>query len=117
MLEWNLLTQSDDMYQLIRESSDYPLLIFKHSSHCHVSSIAKMRLESHWDASLNVKPYFLDIFKSRHLSDRIADIFNVEHESPQVLVIYEGRCVQHNSHLDISTDRLKDYLWTPLTSG
>lgn len=106
MLEWNSLTQSDDMDQLIRESDEYPLLIFKHSTRCNVSSIAKMRLEAQWDEAPNLKPYLLDIFKNRDVSDAMVDVFGIEHESPQALILHKGVCVYHTSHLDISVESI-----------
>jgi bacillithiol system protein YtxJ len=44
----------------------------------------------------------LDLIAYRALSDQIAKDFGVAHESPQILVIREGKVVYHESHYGIS---------------
>ncbi len=57
----------------------------------------------------NVKPYFLDLISYRSVSNKIQDAFYVEHQSPQVLVIKNGRCVYNASHIDINYKELKEW--------
>jgi bacillithiol system protein YtxJ len=45
--------------------------------------------------------YFLDLIAYRAISDKIAEDFDVWHESPQVLVIRNGKCIYEESHLSI----------------
>ncbi len=107
MLEWNPLTTSAQLESLEQESFKHPVLIFKHSTRCNVSSISKMRLENQWvTAALRYKPYFLDIFANRALSDEVVSRYGVQHESPQVLILNEGKCIYHASHFDIDPGHL-----------
>jgi bacillithiol system protein YtxJ len=46
--------------------------------------------------------YYLDLLAHRPLSAKVAEVFGVHHESPQVLVIRDGKCVYDESHLAIS---------------
>lgn len=86
-----------------------PCLLFKHSTRCSISAIAKHRLEADWDLpETAVKPYFLDLIAYRRLSNQVAESFAVRHESPQVLLIHEGRCVYDASHLDISLEAIRE---------
>ena len=88
-----------------------PCLIFKHSTRCEISAIAKYRLESDWQFEEEaLEPYFLDLLLFRSVSAHIATAFSVHHESPQALLIYKGECVFDVSHLDISVAEIQEAL-------
>ncbi|HUH20123.1 bacillithiol system redox-active protein YtxJ [Albibacterium sp.] len=94
----------DSISQLedIKKQSE-PVLIFKHSTRCPVSSMAKRNLEL--EAILlpeNVQTYFLDLIKFRDISNQIAEIWKIKHESPQALLIYNKECIYNSSHNEIS---------------
>ena len=111
-MNWNNLTQAAQLNQIDLESNAGKVFIFKHSTRCSISSAALNRLERKWDEqdSNRVKPYFLDLINYRKLSTEIATKYNVEHESPQVLIIEKGKCSFANSHFDISYDSLMQNL-------
>lgn len=74
-------------------------IIFKHSTRCSISMMAKKRVDL--DADLlpqDIDCYFLDLIKYRNISNQIAEIFQVHHESPQLLAIKNGECVLDQSH-------------------
>lgn len=79
-------------------------MIFKHSTRCSISRAALGRLERAWttadDAAHHV--YFLDLLRYRPLSNAIADHYGIEHESPQALVIKDGKCVDVSTHFGIT---------------
>lgn len=80
-------------------------IIFKHSTRCSISLMTKRNLEA--DAAIlpeDIKCYYLDLLKFRVLSNQIADIFQVHHESPQLLAIKNGDCILDQSHGDISLE-------------
>lgn len=88
----------------IKEQNGYSL-IFKHSTRCSISMMAKRRFELDWDKLPTDMPlYFLDLIKHRDLSNKIAQEFQVHHESPQILLIKNGECVLDQSHGSISVD-------------
>lgn len=90
-------------------------MIFKHSTRCNISEIAKFRLEDDWDFSANeIEAYYLDLLAFRAVSQHVSETFSVHHESPQVLLISQGECVYDASHLDISVGELKEVLTTEL---
>ncbi len=84
-------------------------MIFKHSTTCSISATAKSRLERQWaDVGLGqVTPYYLDLLSYRPISNKIAEEFSVRHESPQLLVIKDGECQYHGSHLGINLQEVK----------
>ncbi|MFT6850298.1 MAG: bacillithiol system protein YtxJ [Sphingobacteriales bacterium] len=104
-MNWTPLS-SENLSQII--SGDYPktAVIFKHSTRCPVSMMAKRHFERGWiHSEEEITPFYLDLISFRDLSNEIAEAFSVEHQSPQMLVIKEGKCVFHTSHSDIDADK------------
>jgi bacillithiol system protein YtxJ len=111
MINWIPLESEPQLASLVEGSSEQLALIFKHSTRCNISSMAKSRLEKAWDFSTEeIKPYYLDLIENRQLSNTIAEKFDVFHESPQVLLIKNGECIYDASHLDISVAELKEVI-------
>jgi bacillithiol system protein YtxJ len=97
--KWNDLTQLKQLDDVVEESATQPVIIFKHSTRCPVSRMALKNFENEYaiDAD-SAKPYFLDLIAHRDVSNEIATRFNVIHQSPQVLVIKDGKSVYDTSH-------------------
>lgn len=110
MAPWLVLDSEQQLEQIAKSSEDKPNIIFKHSTTCPISSMAKMRLDDHWDLNQDVDLYYLDLLKYRNISNKIAEKFEVVHESPQILVIKKGHCVYDVSHMDINVQEVKDGL-------
>lgn len=55
-----------------------------------------------------VKPYLLDLLTYRDISNQIAETYGVEHESPQVLVIQNGKSIFNRSHFEIDFLTIKN---------
>jgi bacillithiol system protein YtxJ len=104
MLNWNSLTSETQLQELIQNSKISTVAIFKHSTRCSISQMVKNRLERSWNQSSNLPVYLLDLLKHRQISNQIAEHFEVRHESPQLLIIQKGKCVNHQSHTEISAD-------------
>ena len=110
-MNWNILDSEEQLNNIIEESSSVPVLIFKHSTRCSISSMAKSRLERQWDLDENsVKPYVLDLIANRNVSSKIEEVFSVQHESPQALLIKKGACVYNDSHNGISVSEIGELL-------
>src|SRR5690606_31955304 len=103
-MNWKKLTESTQIEEIKELSFTKPVLIFKHSTRCSVSSTSLDRLLRNWKTEDGEKviPYFLDLIAFRNLSAQIEDTFGVAHESPQVLIIRNGKAVYDNSHFGIS---------------
>lgn len=88
-----------------------PIAIFKHSTRCSLSSMVKSRLERGWDIKDNdIEMYYLDLLAHRNISNKIASIYNVEHQSPQLIVLNQGKVLYHKSHGDIDAGVLKQII-------
>jgi bacillithiol system protein YtxJ len=103
-MSWKKLDSITQLDHIIEESKEKPVLVFKHSTRCSISSMAWSRIERNWKEEDNTKvsPYFLDLIAFRAISDEIALRFSVPHASPQVILIKNGRAIYDNSHMGIS---------------
>jgi bacillithiol system protein YtxJ len=106
-MNWHRLTNTAQLDQLIAESEEQPVLIFKHSTTCSISAMALSRMERNWSDAAGIKPYYLDLLSYRPISNQIAETFGVQHQSPQVLLIQNGECVYDASHMAISFQTLQ----------
>ena len=79
------------------------IVIFKHSYRCIISRIVLKKFEFQYDNSItNIKYFLIDVLKNREISNKIASVFNVDHESPQLIIIKNGELIHNSSHSDIS---------------
>jgi bacillithiol system protein YtxJ len=104
-MKWISLTREEQLDDLVKKSFERPQAIFKYSSRCSLSDMIKDRLERK-TAPDAIDFYFLDLISYRALSGKIATLFHVHHESPQVLLIRNGECVYDESHAGIRMDEL-----------
>ena len=110
-LEWNDLANLDQLDEIVRESSEVPVVIFKHSTRCGISRMAMKGFEKEYDIDPSqAKPYYLDLLNHRDISNAIAARFGVFHESPQLLLIKDGKAIYNESHGNISATALKGKL-------
>lgn len=109
-MNWNSLSDASQLETIKEESFKQPVLILKHSKTCSISATALSRLERNWKQEKvgDLKPYFLDLLANRSLSAQIALTFDIEHQSPQVLLINDGVCIYSATHFDISFAELED---------
>lgn len=102
-MNWTTLDSANQV-EAIKSKPGYSL-IFKHSTRCSISMMAKRRFEMDMDKLPADMPlYFLDLIKYRDISNRVADDFQVYHESPQMLLIKDGECILDQSHGAISVE-------------
>jgi bacillithiol system protein YtxJ len=111
-MKWTELTALEQLEEIKKESADKPVLIFKHSTRCNISRTTLDRLERKWnDQEMSkIKPYYLDLISNRPISNSVAQQFDVEHQSPQILVIENGKSVLNLSHFEIEYDQIKSIL-------
>ena len=109
-INWVSLTEMEQLSEIIAISAQHPVLIFKHSSRCSVSRMVLKQFENEWNLGTKMIPYFLDLLVHRDISGQIALLFEVEHQSPQVLVIKNGKAVFNTSHSDIDAGYLKSFV-------
>ncbi len=106
-MNWIPLTTEEQLEQIKQKSATVPQVIFKHSTRCSISSMVLDRLERS-AAPGSIDFYYLDLIAYRSISNRIAELFHVHHESPQVLVIKNGECIYDESHMGIRMDEVAE---------
>jgi bacillithiol system protein YtxJ len=114
MIEWLSLEKEQQLDEIVQLSHDIHIdavAIFKHSTRCSISSMAKNRLERSWNPNnKNIPVYYLDLISFRQLSNDIANRFNLTHESPQLLLIQKGELMAHASHSAISAAIIEELI-------
>jgi bacillithiol system protein YtxJ len=86
----------ETLESLFKASEEKPVVIFKHSSTCGISShVMEMVDEVGRDV------HFVVVQDDRDISNEIADRTGRVHQSPQVFVIRDGKPVYHASHYGI----------------
>lgn len=104
---WNQLTKIEQLEELSVLSFEKPIAIFKHSTRCGISRMALKNFETEMPADqTGIDLYYLDLLEHREISNAIAEKFGVWHESPQLILLKEGKSVYHSSHSDISAEAL-----------
>ena len=110
-INWLHLINIDQIKQIRSLSKSETVFIFKHSTRCGISKMVIKRFENMFDESMsNVKVYYLDLLSYRDVSDKVGVIFNVIHQSPQLLIIKNEVSVFNASHQDITSIKLQDHL-------
>ena len=110
-LNWKVLQTEEALEALTKTSEEKPVIIFKHSTSCSISAMAKNRLERNWQVPADkADVYYLDLIAFRNVSNKIAEKFSVMHASPQVLVIKNGEAVYDNSHYGIEAGEIAKLL-------
>ena len=111
-MNWNTLNNTHILDSIDQESKVSPVLIFKHSTRCSISSMALNRIEANWNVEDDnlVKPYYLDLLEHRDISSEIENRYKLRHESPQILIISDGLCLNSLSHTDISYTNIMELL-------
>lgn len=104
-MNWIPLQDEKQLNEIVSNSDNIPQVIFKHSTRCSISSMAKSKLDKK-DAPEGIDFYLLDLIRFRSLSNKIATDFGISHQSPQVLVIDKGKCIFNESHFGISFDEI-----------
>jgi bacillithiol system protein YtxJ len=109
-VEWIPLTDLGQLNEIINKSTETPVAIFKHSTRCSVSRMALKQFESEFNLTSKVTSYFLDLLEHRNISNEIASRFGVVHQSPQLILIKDGKAIYNASHSDIAAAELKQFV-------
>jgi len=102
-MNWIEINTIDQLAELEQASNKNLVLIFKHSTSCSISMASLNRLQRSYkpEELMGVKTYILDLLSYRNISNAIAKKFEVQHESPQAILLKNGKVVYSASHFDI----------------
>lgn len=92
----------------LEQSSEKPVLFFKHSLTCPISARAFKEFQSYLEeADTHVSYKLITVQTARAVSNEVAARLNVAHESPQAILVKDGREVWNASHFDINVSSLE----------
>ena len=107
-MKLNELITMDDLEGALKESSERPVLLFKHSNACPISSRALSELQAYLqDGDPHAHYYFITVQTSRPVSNEIESRLSVQHETPQAILVKDGRLVWDASHFSITASALR----------
>lgn len=110
-VNWIPLNDLEVIEEAIALSYEKPVVLFKHSTRCSISRFALKQFENEYDFSKEqMEPFFLDLLNHRDISNEIATRFNIEHQSPQMIVLKGGVAVFSSTHSDIEASILKKFV-------
>lgn len=109
---WEEIQTKEQLNQIIDSSNQHDVLLYKHSTRCSLSSMAKNRLESNFDLlkKKNIQLYILDLIRYRDIANLIEETLKVRHESPQVILLKNGKVVKHESHNRINANDIVSWV-------
>ena len=107
---WRPLSDFGQLNEIIDLSTEKPVLIFKHSTRCSISRMVLKQFENEFDLQDKVIPYFLDLLEYRNVSNEIASRFGVMHQSPQIILVKDGKAVYNASHESIDISKLAQFV-------
>lgn len=104
-MNWLELNSENELSEIEKISFVHPVAVFKHSTRCPVSVFAKKTFEREWKMPQGEFPvYLLDLLSFRSVSNAVAEKFNVIHQSPQLIVLQNGKVIYAESHEAISAN-------------
>lgn len=93
------LREVHELDEYLNQSAQQPVILFKHSDSCGISARA------HRQMTALAKPVaIVTVQKARTLSNEIETRFSLPHETPQVLIVRDGRLTWSASHARITAD-------------
>ncbi len=109
VLPWQNLTEISQLDVIAEKSATKPQVLFKHSTTCGISRMVMKHFVASYDLDANFDLHYLDLLNHKDVSAAIGQKFQVQHESPQLLIIKNGVAVAHASHNDINELELNKY--------
>jgi bacillithiol system protein YtxJ len=109
---WIEISSTDQLHEIWEQETTTPILFFKHSTRCSISSMVLRSFERSWNQQLVVSCYFIDLIKNRDVSNLLATLSGVEHQSPQVVVVKNKSVIYSNSHGTIDAEVIEKTLVT-----
>lgn len=98
---------SNELENLLNNSNERPIVVFKHSTSCPISAAAYREMQA-----LDTEVVLVEVQSARDVSRQLADITGVRHESPQVIVLRNGKAVWNASHYQVTAREVAKVLQT-----
>ena len=111
--KWNTISTENQVLDIIEKSAVKPQIIFKDSVSCGISAFAKERLINDYGLIENQADFnYVDLHAHRAISNFIASKLEVTHQSPQIIVLIDGKVIFRDSHHSIDAKKIADKIST-----
>lgn len=102
---WIPLTEMSQLDEILKNSKNKTQAIFKHSTRCGISSMVMRGFDGpNFPTTEEADVYYLDLLNYRPISMAIQDKYGVIHQSPQLVVLKNGKVTHAASHHDINVN-------------
>ena len=109
-LPWINLSSVEQLKEVLFNIGEKPVLLFKHSTRCSISSMALNGFERNWSGEVECELYYIDLLKHRDISQEVAVLTGVVHQSPQAIVLKGKEIVYDATHTSIDARRIESIL-------
>jgi bacillithiol system protein YtxJ len=111
LLPWIPLNDIQQLQYIVEKSKVKTQVIFKHSTRCGISRMVLNQFIDLYNLNENdLDLFYLDLLSYRAISDEVGVKFMIMHESPQLIIIKNGKAVMHGSHGAINNIVLQDFI-------
>jgi|TARA_B100000809_G_scaffold205149_2_gene206785 bacillithiol system protein YtxJ len=103
------LSTSEELSGLLELSEQRPVMVFKHSTRCPISTFAQREVMSYLPAARErgVHCVMILVVEDRPVSLELAELLGVRHQSPQVILVRDGQAVWNDSHEGVTCAALE----------
>lgn len=101
-IKLNTIEKLDELFE---KSHEKPVVLFKHSLTCSISAAVYDEV-----SDVNAEINLVIVQSDREISNEIASRTNIRHQSPQAIVLKDGKSVYHASHFDVTAEDLNRHL-------
>lgn len=110
MTQYLEITSNEALAEAIEASERQTVLFFKHSNTCGISTRAFNEFERYLESpeSAEARNFVIVVQTAREASRELAQLVSVQHESPQAILVQQGRAVWNQSHMAIRKESLAE---------
>lgn len=98
-MKWITLKHKEQIENLLLQKEI--AVIFKHSTRCIISKSVLADFETKFNSTKGVSFYYLDILNYRNLSNLLEEKCDIMHQSPQIIILKNGKPLAYHSHYNI----------------
>ena len=111
MVEFKEIKNSQELGEILDESSRRKIILFKHSTTCPVSACAWREVQDFiLESQDEVLVVMIKVIESRSVSNQVVEELGVMHQSPQALLLSKRQVVWHVSHQAVTREKIKKAL-------
>jgi len=111
-MAWKPIHTADELAAVQQAASQKPQVLFKHSTRCSISAMAKARFERAWTTEDDARfdAHLIHVVENREVSNQVAEALDVHHESPQLIVLHHDEVLLDQSHGEIALDEVREVI-------